>query len=215
VDAEPKKRNLAARVKKAVIRRATRYLSTPEGMATFNKALDAKKKADRLLADLYETAGLPSLLDKRQVEWAVDRQIRRLRELNADLDHLDETLKRLERALANLPEAAPAPVVEITPPVAPPAPVEPPPPPAPEIETQAPKPVKKPTPSAKARKPAPPKREKKAPAEPATAAKAAAGKRPAPAAKPKPLGAVGASPEPARKGLLDLDWKGKPKKKGR
>lgn len=107
-----KNKSFGKRLQKTIIKRAMTYLATPEGMATFTKIMKRKKQADRAMAELLKTLGLASLRDKQQVEWAIERQGRRLRDLTGSLAEVESALTRLENALDKPiaePPAAPAP----------------------------------------------------------------------------------------------------------
>jgi hypothetical protein len=239
--AKEAEKSLGKRLQKAALSRVMKYIQSPQGMATFNKLMDAKKRTDNRLSALYESAGLPSLRGKHQVEWVVDRQAKRIRDLTGELDQIEDALKRLEKTIAAPPvepiatpveavappvEIVAAPAEAVAPPAEPAEPVEPVAPPAPTVRRAtkkaiAPQPAPQPkkTPKITPAKLTPAKKTpaKEAPAKNASAkktpaAKAVQSKAPA---KPKPLGAASHSVNAAaaRKSLLDLDWKGKPKKK--
>ncbi|NLH50699.1 MAG: hypothetical protein GX444_19155 [Myxococcales bacterium] len=209
------KKSLPERLKKNLTKRAMKYLSTPEGMKKFQQLLESKKRADRFLGAIYGLAGLPNLADKQQVEWAVDRQAKRLRDLSGQVEKVENLLKRLEGLLDEAPAKAPVPAPE---------PVVAPPPPPPVVEApvvEAPvverpvvkKPIDKPRVAKAPAKPKPAAKvpEKKAVAPKKTAKKAAPAKpKPKPAKRPKPLGAV---PQKTllsgSKSLLDLNFKKK------
>lgn len=187
------KKKLGAQLKKDLTKKAMKYLSTPEGMQKFQQLLETKKRADRFLGTIYGLAGLPNLADKQQVEWAVERQAKRLRELTSQVDKVESLLGRLE-TLMNEPPVTVAPAVVETP-----------------AATPSPKPIAE-------KKPAKKSSEKKAPAAKAPVKKTAAPRKPARKAvpaksatkRPKPLGAVPSkTPLSGSKSLLDLNWKKK------
>jgi len=220
------KKSLGQRLQKAALSRVMKYLQSPQGMSTLNKVLDAKKNADNAVSSWYEAAGLGSLRSKRQVEWAVDRQTKRLRDLSGEFDQIEEILAKLEKSVAAANAAPPEPPMAEIPVVAPPEPppVETPIAPPPVVTRsggdaeEAPPPAAPPKrKSAPKTKTAPPER-KTAPvkaAKPAKKIMKISAKKPAKktaAPKPKPLRAAKPSLTSARRSLLDLNWKGKPKK---
>jgi hypothetical protein len=177
--------SLVKRLKKSLTKRAMKYLATPQGLVAFNRFLQAKKQTDRRLAAVYQLFGLPSLHDKQQVEWVVDRQARRVRGLSEDLEALEHAVARLEESWRE--------------------------PPAPVVDRKAA--PSKPAPRKRPRRTVKPPRPKKT-ARTKKPTRAATRRLAVGASRPKPLGAANLEAGPVvRKALLDLDWKGKPKRK--
>jgi outer membrane biosynthesis protein TonB len=96
---DKKKNGLGDRVQKEVMKRAMGYLATPGGIATVGKVLKGKKKMDKVITDVLALAGLSSLRDKQQVEWAIERQNRRIRDLTGSVEEVEAALGQLEKAL--------------------------------------------------------------------------------------------------------------------
>ncbi len=155
-------------------------LSSKRGMALLEFMLKAKSKSDTRLSEIFHLAGLPSLQDKSEVERAIRRQKRRLRDLTFGLDELDDAIKRLENTLSQ-------------------AATTPPPPPATVVPLRIVEPGKPLISRAKSTK--------KAKAKPKRPAAKKVTKAPAPA-KPRPLGAARkAAPPTSSRSLLDLNFK--------
>ncbi|MDP8224802.1 MAG: hypothetical protein P9L99_15695 [Candidatus Lernaella stagnicola] len=93
------KKSLTRRMKKAITKRAMEFLATPEGLQTVGKILKTKKQFDKIVTEVLGAAGLPSLRDKQQVEWAVDRQNRRIRDMADTIAEVDAVIDRLEQQL--------------------------------------------------------------------------------------------------------------------
>jgi len=96
---DKKKKGLGDRLQNEVMKRAMGYLATPEGMATVGKVIKGKKKVDKVITDVLALAGFSSLRDKQQVEWAIERQNRRIRDLTGGVEEVEAALDRLENAL--------------------------------------------------------------------------------------------------------------------
>jgi len=201
------RKNLSKRLKKQLITRAMKYISTPEGLANVQRILRAKKSADRAMARFHHLLGLPNRNDKRQVDWIIERQNRRLHDLTENLAGVEEALNRLEKTLVPEP---PRPAKTVEPQTRP-------------AKSEKPQPATKPAPAQKkptapAAKPpaATAKTATKKPRRPAkspqTAAKKIEPKSPAAqaAAPGKPLGAASQGAKlTGSRNLLDLDFRKK------
>jgi len=98
------KKSFAEQLKKKIGKMPFKFISTKRGMAALEYVLRAKSKTDRRLTRAFHLAGLPSLQDKAEVEGVIRRQTRRLREVTAGLDEMEEAILRLEKSLAQIAE---------------------------------------------------------------------------------------------------------------
>lgn len=210
--------SLAKKIRKKATKLSMQYLASENGMATIDGTLKTKRKIDRTASRLYHLVGLASLEDKEEVDGAIKRQTRRLRDVANLVGQVESSLVKLESAIEQAEQApAPAAKTEKKKPV---------------TTKQKSKPVRKKPVTTKQKskparkKPTTPKRKSKPPkAQPIVLAKPKA-KKPA-AAKPKKKTAAKKKASPRQpkplqafkpragqsKNLLDLDWKKKAKKK--
>lgn len=204
------RKSLSKRLKKQLMMRAMKYISTPEGLANMQRIFRAKKSADQAMSRFYHFIGLPNRGDKRQVDWIIERQNRRLRDLTENLAGVEKTLDDLEATLADKPATSSA---EIAPQTEPVQAVRP------KAAAKAAPAKKKPAAPAVKRPAATTKAATKKPSRPAALPKAA-GKKPA--AKPaagkaaSPVATLGAVNKGAKltggRNLLDLDFRKKSRK---